>query len=416
MIKQKGDENMANAKSKLSAALLALILAAALSLALGITLAQPAFADDSKTLDKICFDGDSDYEWAHFYSVKGADATLSDLKITLLDKEGAVVPADAYDLQIVHTWYDEAQNKDLEEAVEAPYGIAASNRTEGFSEFIARATAKAGSDYAGSVDAHFYIVDSYSLNWICAEVDFAGKTKKDGWRMCDRFWVPLDALKDPTVKTMAGATLMKGTDYIVTYYKRADLDLDSMNTDVGDIIGPNALTEANKLPGLPTAAGGYVVTIDGKSPYYGSATLLLDVEGAPDGGSDNPPASDDVVEFGEYVVDGNTYIVTDLAAAKVALEYSKDASAVTVPAKVTLPDGKDYSVTGIGSEAFAGTSAKKVIVKTKALTKYTVVGSLEGSIVKVIKVSVGKKQNAKYVKKYKKIFTKKNAGKKVTVK
>ena len=144
MIKQKGDENMANAKSKLSAALLALILAAALSLALGITLAQPAFADDSKTLDKICFDGDSDYEWAHFYSVKGADATLSDLKITLLDKEGAVVPADAYDLQIVHTWYDEAQNKDLEEAVEAPYGIAASNRTEGFSEFIARATAKAG--------------------------------------------------------------------------------------------------------------------------------------------------------------------------------------------------------------------------------------------------------------------------------
>lgn len=407
---------MAKAKNKLSTALLAIVLAAALSLALGITLAQPAFADDSKTLDKICFDGDSDYEWAHFYSVKGADATLNDLKITLLDKEGAAVPEGEYDLQILRTWFDETQNKDMEEAVEAPYGIAAANRTQGFSEFIARATAKAGSDYVGSAEGHFYIMDSYSLNWICAKVDFAGKTKKDGWRMCDRFWVPLDVLKDPTVKTMAGANLTKGTDYDVTYYQRADLDLDSMNTDRDDIIGPNALTEANKLPGLPPAAGGYVVIVEGKTPYYGSATILLDVEGSSGGGPDIPPATDDVVEFGEYVVDGNTYIVTDLAAAKVAFEFSKDAAAVTVPAKVTLPDGKTYSVTGIGSEAFAGTSAKKVVVKTKALTKYTVVGSLENSKVKVIKVSVGKKQNAKYIKKYKKIFTKKNAGKKVTVK
>ena len=132
-----------------------------------------------------------------------------------------------------------------------------------------------------------------------------------------------------------------------------------------------------------------------------------------------PAFAEDVVEFNEYVVDGNTYIALELAAddanGRVALTTAKSAAKVTVPAAVTLPDGKDYNVTGIGSEAFKGTGTKTVIVKTKLLTKDWVVGSLEGSKVKTIKVSVGK-ESAKYVKKYKKIFTKANAGKKVTVK
>ena len=56
-------------------------------------------------------------------------------------------------------------------------------------------------------------------------------------------------------------------------------------------------------------------------------------------------------------------------------------------------------------------------VKTGKLTKKTVKNSLKGSKVKTVSVKVGnKKANNTYVKKYKKIFTKKNAGKKVTVK
>ena len=44
-------------------------------------------------------------------------------------------------------------------------------------------------------------------------------------------------------------------------------------------------------------------------------------------------------------------------------------------------------------------------------------GSLKGSKVKTVQVKVGsKKLNKKYVKKYKKIFTKKICGKKVKVK
>ena len=55
-------------------------------------------------------------------------------------------------------------------------------------------------------------------------------------------------------------------------------------------------------------------------------------------------------------------------------------------------------------------------VKTKKLKKKSVKGSMKGSSIKTIKVQVGKKKtNKKYVKKYKKIFTKKNAGKKVKV-
>jgi hypothetical protein len=56
-------------------------------------------------------------------------------------------------------------------------------------------------------------------------------------------------------------------------------------------------------------------------------------------------------------------------------------------------------------------------VKTKKLTKKSVKKSLQGSKVKTIKVKVAnsKKTNATYIKKYKKYFTKKNAGKKVSI-
>ena len=71
----------------------------------------------------------------------------------------------------------------------------------------------------------------------------------------------------------------------------------------------------------------------------------------------------------------------------------------------------------ISKKAFKGTGVTKLIVKTKKLTKKSVKGSLKGSKVKNIKVKIGcKKTNKTFVKKYKKIFTKKNAGKKVAVK
>jgi len=81
----------------------------------------------------------------------------------------------------------------------------------------------------------------------------------------------------------------------------------------------------------------------------------------------------------------------------------------------TLVLGK--SVKKIGKKALAGTGIKTIVVESKKLKKKSVRGSLKGSSVTTVKVKVGKaKTNKKYVKKYKKIFTKKNAGKKVKVK
>ena len=151
------------------------------------------------------------------------------------------------------------------------------------------------------------------------------------------------------------------------------------------------------------------------------------------------PAQKPAVENGQKAtVGGSNYTVTSAAAGTAAFTKAKNAKSVTVPATVKV-NGKTLKVTQINAKAFTGkkiktvtvgknvkkiaknafnkSKATTVIVKTKALKKASVKGSLKGSKVKTVKVKVGsKKVNKTYVKKYKKIFTKKNAGKKVKVK
>lgn len=74
---------------------------------------------------------------------------------------------------------------------------------------------------------------------------------------------------------------------------------------------------------------------------------------------------------------------------------------------------------GIGSSALSGAKKVKTLnVKSKKLTKSGVKNALKGSSVKTVKVNVSgsKATKAKYIAKYKKIFTAKNCGKKVVVK
>ena len=148
-----------------------------------------------------------------------------------------------------------------------------------------------------------------------------------------------------------------------------------------------------------------------------------------------------VVAAGEVQsVAGNTVKVTSVTANTVSFtKAKKSAKAVTVPATVTLSDGETYKVTQVEANAFKGSNAtsvtlsknittlkakafngskvKTVTVKTSKLTKKSVKNSLKGSKVTTVKVKVGSKSaNKKTVTAYKKIFTKKNAGKKVNVK
>ena len=136
-------------------------------------------------------------------------------------------------------------------------------------------------------------------------------------------------------------------------------------------------------------------------------------------------------EFG-----GNT--VQILSANTVAFTKAENKRSVTVPATVTI-DNRTFMVVQVNANAFtakkirtvtigenvsiimknafAKSKATKMILKTKLLNKSTVKSSLKGSKIKRVNVKVGKKKDNKtYLKKYKKIFTKKNAGKKVSVK
>ncbi len=72
----------------------------------------------------------------------------------------------------------------------------------------------------------------------------------------------------------------------------------------------------------------------------------------------------------------------------------------------------------ISKRAFKRTKIKTIIVKTRKLKAKKIKGSLKESKVKTIKVKVSKKKkiNRKYIRKYRKLFTKKRVGKKVTVK
>lgn len=248
---------------------------------------------------------------------------------------------------------------------------------------------------------------------------------------------------------------------------------------------------ANK-PGGSTIAPGQVITLssptlfkreiyyttDGKEPTTTSAAVYnyrtKELDGVEDGGLKNAvikaPEKDgkfilkvrqtsqdsldsNVLTF-EYnvqavkngttdTVDGSTYAVTKSASGTangaVTFKKAKNAKNVTVPATVTLYDGKTYGVNAIGAKAFTGkkirtvtiganvktikanalkkSKATKLIIKSKKLTKKSVKGSLRGSKIKRIQVKVGtKKLNKKYAKKYRKFFSRKNAGKRVSVK
>lgn len=105
-------------------------------------------------------------------------------------------------------------------------------------------------------------------------------------------------------------------------------------------------------------------------------------------------------------VDGKKYEVTE-----VSTEALKNSSATTV----TI--GKN--VTTLAPEAFKGSNVKTITIKSKKLTKQSVKNAFKGLKVKklIVKVKVGsKKENKKYIKKYKKFFTKKNIGVKAVVK
>ncbi|MBR2673941.1 MAG: BspA family leucine-rich repeat surface protein [Mogibacterium sp.] len=142
----------------------------------------------------------------------------------------------------------------------------------------------------------------------------------------------------------------------------------------------------------------------------------------------------------QHIYGKNTYQITAKPTATgegdVMLVQAKNAKSVSIPKTVTL-GGQKYDVSRVAANSFQAKKIKKVtlganvekidskafnkskattlVLKTKLLTKKSVKGSLKGAKkLKTVQVKTSSKK--KMVKKYKKIFTAGNAGRKATVK
>ncbi len=202
------------------------------------------------------------------------------------------------------------------------------------------------------------------------------------------------AITPAVTATWNGTAMKEGTDFTVTYKNN-------------------------------TNAGTATATVAGKGIYTGTKDITFTIKD-----SDSMPAGTKVKAGGqEYKV---------INATTVAFTKAKNKKSVTVPATITA-NGRTFAVTQINAKAFKGkkirtitigknvakikanafkgSPATKLILKTKLLKKKTVKNALKGSKIKTAQVKVGKSSTNKKIKKaYKKFFTKKVLGRKVTLK
>ncbi len=206
-------------------------------------------------------------------------------------------------------------------------------------------------------------------------------------------------------------TVKEGESYTVSYEPNEGYVLESVNVD-GKEVDKTAFASSYTFENV---SANHTITVT----YVKAGSVVTDGYNA--------------------VVGGSRYRVMSAAGQTAALIKAKNLKKITVPSSITLADGKAYKVVQIDAKAFTGkkiktvtigknvkkiaknafkgSKAKTVVLKTKKLKKSGVKGAFKGSKVKTVQVKVGKKKvNKKYVKKYKKIFTKKNVGKKVKVK
>lgn len=169
-----------------------------------------------------------------------------------------------------------------------------------------------------------------------------------------------------------------------------------------------------------TKAGTYQIYAFGPDAGYNYAvdyqdgTLTISEDKPAPAPAPTPASPADTTPVGSvHDLGGSMYVVTSANTASLVKALSK--KSFTLPATVGI-DGKTFVVTGINARAFKGTKVRTLTVKTTELTKASARLSLKGSKVRTVKVKVGKKKiNRSYVKKYRKIFTKKNAGRKARV-
>lgn len=213
---------------------------------------------------------------------------------------GSKVPAGAYTVSYELTWWDDEEQEDQYKAVSAsqlyPSKSPVANNQSMASEFRITATAKAGSGYEGAFNGDdngqftALVVDYYNIG---RYMDCYMTKMQESWHysinpMNNGYYVIPQTKVKATLNSLtllaAGTTGEGGMNhdgekvaskyYTVSYYK-ADKDAIHENASPAT----EAIT-GKKLKSMPTTAGSYVAVVEGKSPYYGSASFLFDIQGS----------------------------------------------------------------------------------------------------------------------------------------
>ncbi len=204
-----------------------------------------------------------------------------------------------------------------------------------------------------------------------------------------------------------------------------------------------------RIEGTPTAAGTYTFTLACDNFANGierAEFSIVVTDGATDPAPEQPDARtaaeleslkrqiDELASQNKTLHDQNDTLTAENETLKrtiAELESARSAEAAvngkvvtakTVRAALAKAGNAHATTLVIGSKAkrikagaFKDTAVRTLIVKSSKLTKKSVKGCLKGSSVKTVRVSVAKAKRAKVKKAYKRIFSKKNVGKKVSV-
>lgn len=269
--------------SKRSWALLAILMSMVMALTIwGGVRPGTVYAEDAEAeLDSIDLKGASgDLGGTQFFILGNAEATLKqeDLGIEVKDNEGEPIDSEKYDLNLQAVWWDDAAEDDLyEDADLNGFGLTGDEASAGCTEYKLTATAKEDSGYSGEASIRFYLVDKYSLNYICADTDFPGYARKTGWRMHDWFTFWKGTEISPSVIPECGTGQKLGSDdFSVTYYPRSNTGDDMSSPEYGFEHWLD--TSVGPLTGAPDEPGEYFAVIEGKGSYYGGNTVLIDVK------------------------------------------------------------------------------------------------------------------------------------------
>lgn len=229
--------------------------------------------------------GDTDI-WQMFYA-KGKDASVTPAFDLYLGSE-KVDPSN-YIVSYQLSYWDDAADEEIVKPWNKPLVPSASpvaSNEDMSSEYRIVATAKSGSGYSGTFNqATAIVVDFYNFG---RNMDVYPTKATSSMRyainpMNHNYYIIPQAKAESVLKSLAvyagrapgeggmvhvGGTKVAKEYYTVAYYRAKK-----------DSIAESAIVTTGKaLSKMPTTAGSYLMVIEGKNPYYGTSTILFDIQ------------------------------------------------------------------------------------------------------------------------------------------